>query len=395
MRILPAVLLVLSLCGGLAAQAPKDASAKVAASNLDQLRTLHAEVVKVREEMNALTKEASAQKRGSDEQKAVQAKMGAVRGRLAGPQKAFSEAFEASDWSKFDPKGDAALLKDGLPGLTRDLEHPTKAIAACQFFLDHYGEERMADGIRSNALPMALLANGNTAEASKTLEAAIAKAEGPAKARAMLTLGDILAATGDAAGAAKQYEAADVVADEATKRYVTLRKELIGKPAPDIDSKTWIGGEARSLQSMKGKVVLVDFWATWCGPCRMVMPAINEMYKKHHAEGLEVIGVTRFYDYGYEAADKSQMQSGGKSVPKGGLTAETFPAHVELFHKNTEIAYPFVIADAADFKAYHVSGIPTLAVVGPDGNIALITVGSGSEGLLQVAVKNLLAKSKK
>ena len=383
---------VLSCLLGLAnAQGASDASA----SKLDQVRTLYTDYMKVRDEMTAMMKDAGALKRGSDEQKAMQAKMAEVRGRLSGPQKAFSEAFVACDWTKFDPKADAALLKEGLPGLARDLDNPTKAIAAGRFFLENFGDERMAEGIRGNALPMAMLASGKTADATQMLDEVVAKADGPAKARTLLTLGDIIAASGDAAGAAKKYEEAAGVADDNTMRYVTLRKELIGKPAPDIDSKQWIGGEPKSLSSLKGKVVLVDFWATWCGPCRMVMPAINEMYKKHHAEGLEVLGVTRFYDYGYEAADKSQMQSGGKNIPRGGLTAETFPAHVAAFHKNTENAYPFVIAEEANFKSYHVSGIPTLAVVGPDGNIALVTVGSGSEGLLKFAVQNLLAKNTK
>jgi thiol-disulfide isomerase/thioredoxin len=330
--------------------------------------------------------------RGSDEFKAASAKANEARGRLQAPQKAFAEAFAASDWQKLDPKADAQILKDGLPGLVRDHDKPAAAVAAGRFYLQHFGDDRAADNVRSNALPMALVAAGNVGEATQLLEEAAGKAEGGSKAMLLLTLGDIAAATGDPASAAKKYEEADAAADERTKGYVTLRKELIGKPAPDIDSKNWIGGEAKPLSAMKGKVVLVDFWATWCGPCRVVMPALNEMYRHHNAAGLEVIGVTRFYDYGYEAADKSQAVSGGKSIPRGGLTPETFPAHVQSFHQNTGNAYPFVIGEEDDFKAYHVRGIPTLAVVGRDGNIALVTVGSGSEPVLKLAVQSLLAK---
>lgn len=391
MRIRPLIVAaaLTSLLGSLAAQKTVEAGA----SKLDQVRAAHAEYLKLREEMQALMQENRGAERGSDKAKELTGKLNAIRGPMGERQKAFQEAFATADWTKLDPKADAELLKDGLPNLARDGEKPAAAVAACRFYLEHFGTERMADMVRNNLLPMALLANKEVAAAQQALEAAVAKADGAAKARALLTLGDVMAASGDAAGAAKQYAAADEIADDDTRRYVTLRKELIGKTAPDIDSKTWIGGEAKPLSALQGKVVLVDFWATWCGPCRAVMPALNEMYHQYHAQGLEVVGLTRFYANGYMAANKEQMQSGGKSVT--GLTEETFVDHVTTFKQNTGIDYPFVVGVEQDFKNYHVRGIPTLAVVDRDGKIALVTVGSGSEGLLKHAVQTLLGKAAK
>ena len=328
--------------------------------------------------------------RGSDEQKELSKQLTEMRSMVAEPQAAFDKAFLACGWEGLDPKQDAELLQRGLMLVAGDAEHAAEAVKACRFFLEHYGEERAASNVRSRMLPNALLASGDIAAASATITEQIEAAEGSAKASLQLTLGDYAAASGDIAKAAACYAEAEKNADERTMGYVTLRKELIGKPAPDIASETWIGGKAQPLSALKGNVVLVDFWATWCGPCRAVMPGINEMYQAHKDQGLRVMGVTRFYENGYMPSDASQMRSGGESVK--GLTEATFAEHVSTFRERTGIEYPFVIGVQQDFQNYFVRGIPTLAVVDRDGKVALVTVGSGSEALLKVAVANALAK---
>ena len=71
----------------------------------------------------------------------------------------------------------------------------------------------------------------------------------------------------------------------------SLTRMLIGAPAPELDGK-YYAGDVGSLAKNKGKVVLVDFWATWCGPCRSTIPALDALSKKYKAKGLEVIGVS-------------------------------------------------------------------------------------------------------
>ncbi len=376
----------------LAAAALSFVAPLAAQDGLDAVRALHAQFAAVEAETKAsledLMKQARAAERGSDEQKRLMSQLGEIRTRTAQAKEELTRAFAKAPWREFDKKADAAVLKACLPAVLRDLERAQDAVDAGMLFLAEFGDDPLAESIRANGLPMALLAAGRGDEARGGLRAAISAAQGAAKARMLLLLGDMHAAEGDAAAAAKAYEEADGCADDNTRRYVGLRKELIGKPAPEIDSKTWIGGEARPLSSLRGKVVLVDFWATWCGPCRAVMPGINKMFREHQAHGLQVMGVTRFYASGYLPKDPSQMQSGGESVRS--MTEETYPSHIEAFRANTQIDYPFVIAGEDDFKNYKVSGIPTLAVVGKDGNIALVTVGSGSEALLEHAVRSLL-----
>jgi peroxiredoxin len=68
-------------------------------------------------------------------------------------------------------------------------------------------------------------------------------------------------------------------------------KVAVGEPAPPLEA-TQLDGKHFSLSANRGKVVIVNFWATWCAPCREEMPALDAFYKKHKAEGVEVIAIS-------------------------------------------------------------------------------------------------------
>jgi len=66
---------------------------------------------------------------------------------------------------------------------------------------------------------------------------------------------------------------------------------VIGEPAPALTATT-MDGKTFDLAALKGKVVLIHYWATWCAPCRKEMPALDAFYKRYHGRGLEVLAIS-------------------------------------------------------------------------------------------------------
>lgn len=83
---------------------------------------------------------------------------------------------------------------------------------------------------------------------------------------------------------------ASPAAKEIRKELEAMESVLPGKPAPDME-KVDINGNPFSLARLKGKVILLDFWASWCVPCRASNPHLLEVYKKYHDKGLEIVCV--------------------------------------------------------------------------------------------------------
>ena len=132
-----------------------------------------------------------------------------------------------------------------------------------------------------------------------------------------------------------------------------------GQPAIDF-SLTDLQGRTHSLSGLRGKTVLLDFWATWCGPCRMTMPQVAKIHAEYKDRGVEVMSI----NVGESAA------KAGDYIAKNGYAFTT------LLDKNRAVS-----------EQYRINGIPTLVVIDASGTISDYLVGARDDKALRAALK--------
>ncbi|MFI5458211.1 MAG: TlpA family protein disulfide reductase [Isosphaerales bacterium] len=145
------------------------------------------------------------------------------------------------------------------------------------------------------------------------------------------------------------------------------QRDAVGKPF-DLEFTDAVKGSTVSIKGLKGKVVVLDFWATWCGPCVAEMPKMKELYAKYRDQGVEFIGVS---------LDQAKEQ--------GGLDK------LKAFVKDKEIAWPQYYQgnywDSEFSKSWGINSIPCVFVVDADGKLYSVEARGKLEEILPELLK--------
>ncbi|HUO78759.1 MAG TPA: TlpA disulfide reductase family protein [Steroidobacteraceae bacterium] len=130
------------------------------------------------------------------------------------------------------------------------------------------------------------------------------------------------------------------LATGATGPIAAMAADAIGQPAPAFNLPLRGGSAPLGLDKLRGQVVMVNFWASWCEPCRKEFPLLDQIYKKYKAAGFTLVGV---------------------NVEPEAKDAESFIA-------KTPVTFPIVFdKDSVVSKQYHVSGMPTTVLIDRKG----------------------------
>ena len=146
---------------------------------------------------------------------------------------------------------------------------------------------------------------------------------------------------------------------------------------PEIIAEEWIEQAPVKLSDLRGKVVLLDFWAPWCGPCRYTLPNLSKWHHELKGKGLVILGVTKYYGHG----DQKQLTQPDEIV------------YLREFRKRNRLPYGFAVEDGNQNEFnYGVFSIPTSFLIDRKGVVRYISLGASEDeiALLGELIKELV-----
>ena len=146
---------------------------------------------------------------------------------------------------------------------------------------------------------------------------------------------------------------------------------------PEIMAEVWIEQAPVKLSELRGKVVLLDFWAPWCGPCRYTLPNLSRWHEQYKTRGLVILGVTKYYGHGDQKP----------------LTRPEEIVYLRAFRKRNRLPYGFAVEDGNQNEFnYGVFSIPTSFLIDRKGVVRYISLGASEDeiALLGELIKELI-----
>lgn len=151
-----------------------------------------------------------------------------------------------------------------------------------------------------------------------------------------------------------------IFASSCKKGEVEINPPSIGDIAPDFTLKG-MNGNTISLADYKGKVVMVEFWATWCPPCKELAPILEKIHKKYKDKGLVFLALV--------------------SKDEGEET-------IKSFIKEHEITYSVLMADQETTRHYGISSIPVTFIINKEGRVVIMHMGN-TQGIMQELIAEI------